>query len=464
MDVNFNDNSNELMKYSVFKFSLYTLLLVTNLFTALGLAELSIPDYYSHPANKYIWQVAVYLLIFFYLRLLTRRMVTTSESWLLIKGNLIGLIINFALLSLLKQSDHFSRSIILTFFGLNLLLPIWIHYLKQYFLSHSFLRERVLIICDNKTTEDAQSWLAPNNPFGFDIGYTININHHTPLDLDTEITKVLAIDHFYATIIMLEDTDIDRTFNLMDHIQHKVKRILLLPHMLSMPTFNAEVFNAPNQKGLMFFFRNNLLNDSDRAVKQITDFTLALILTLIFLPFLLGLYAWIWISCNGNPIFKQKRVGQDGRVFKIYKFRTMRLDAAQQLEKILRNDPDAREEWERDHKLKNDPRITPIGHFLRRTSLDELPQLINVLRGQMSLVGPRPIIEDEISAYGEYLDYYQLVRPGITGLWQVSGRNELSYAERVQLDVWYVRNWSLELDLIILTKTLVTVLLRKGSY
>ncbi len=452
------------MKYGIFKFTLYTLLLFVNLFLAVTLSETLITDYYYHPTNKYIWQIPVYLLIFFYLRLLTRRMVTTSESWLLIKGNLIGLIINFALLSLLKQSDHFSRSIILTFFGLNLLLPIWIHYLKQYFLSHSFLRERVLIICDNKTTEDAQSWLAPNNPFGFDIGYTININHHTPLDLDTEITKVLAIDHFYATIIMLEDTDIDRTFNLMDHIQHKVKRILLLPHMLSMPTFNAEVFNAPNQKGLMFFFRNNLLNDSDRAVKQITDFTLALILTLIFLPFLLGLYAWIWISCNGNPIFKQKRVGQDGRVFKIYKFRTMRLDAAQQLEKILRNDPEAREEWERDHKLKNDPRITPIGHFLRRTSLDELPQLINVLRGQMSLVGPRPIIEDEIPAYGEYLDYYQLVRPGITGLWQVSGRNELSYAERIQLDVWYVRNWSLELDLIILTKTLVTVLLRKGSY
>ena len=452
------------MKYGIFKFTLYTTLLFINLFLAVTLSETLIVDYYYHPTNKYIWLIPIYLLIFFYLRLLTRRMVTTSESWLLIKGNLIGLIINFALLSLLKQSDHFSRSIILTFFGLNLLLPVWIYYLKQYFLSHSFLRERVLIICDNKTSEDANSWLAPNNPFGFDIGYAININKYSPEDLDKAISAILAVDHFYATIIMLEDTDIDRTFNLMDHIQHKVKRILLLPHMLSMPTFNAEVFNAPNQKGLMFFFRNNLLNDSDRTVKQVTDFTIAFALTLSFLPFLIGLYIWILLSCNGNPIFKQKRVGQDGKVFKIYKFRTMRLDAAQQLEKILRNDPEAREEWERDHKLKNDPRITPIGHFLRRTSLDELPQLINVLRGQMSLVGPRPIIEDEIPAYGEYLDYYQLVRPGITGLWQVSGRNELSYAERIQLDVWYVRNWSLELDLIILTKTLVTVLLRKGSY
>ena len=142
----------------------------------------------------------------------------------------------------------------------------------------------------------------------------------------------------------------------------------------------------------------------------------------------------------------------------------MRLDAAEQLQNLLETDPDIREEWERDRKLKNDPRITRIGQFLRRTSLDELPQLINVLRGQMSLVGPRTIIAEETVAYGDYIDYYQQVRPGVTGLWQVSGRNELSYDERVQMDVWYVRNWSLELDLIILTKTLVAVLLRKGSY
>ncbi|CAG0909150.1 unnamed protein product [Darwinula stevensoni] len=234
--------------------------------------------------------------------------------------------------------------------------------------------------------------------------------------------------------------------------------------MTSLPMFNAEVFNSINQKGLIFFVRNNLLSDSDRAFKHISDFMLALILTLVLSPFLFGLYAWVWIATDGKPIFRQKRIGQDGQVFKIYKFRTMRADAAEQLDKILAEDPDAREEWERDRKLKNDPRITRIGQFLRRTSLDELPQLINVLRGQMSLVGPRPIIEEEIVAYGEYIDYYQQVRPGITGLWQVSGRNELSYAERVQLDVWYVRNWSLELDLIILTKTFVAVLLRKGSY
>jgi undecaprenyl-phosphate galactose phosphotransferase len=452
------------MKYTLFKLTLYTLLLLLNLLLARGLAELLLPDVYAHPANKYLWQIMVYLLIFFYLKLLTRRMVTTSETWLIIKGSVMALIINFALMSLLKQADQYSRLIILMFFSLNLLLPVWIYYVKRRCLRHPLLRERVLVICDEVACIDSQQWLSADNPFGFDVGHTINIHHHSPEGLQTTVGIILAKEHFFATIIMLENTGMEHMFQLMDKIQHKVKRILLVPRMTSLPMFNAEVFNSINQKGLIFFVRNNLLSDSDRAFKHISDFILALLLTLLLSPFLLSLYAWVWIATDGKPIFKQKRVGQDGKIFKIYKFRTMRADAAEQLEKILAEDPDSREEWERDHKLKNDPRITRVGHFLRRTSLDELPQLINVLRGQMSLVGPRPIIDEEVVDYGDYIDYYQQVRPGITGLWQVSGRNELSYGERVQLDVWYVRNWSLELDLIILTKTFVAVLLRKGSY
>jgi len=140
----------------------------------------------------------------------------------------------------------------------------------------------------------------------------------------------------------------------------------------------------------------------------------------------------------------------------------MQIDAI--LEEMLESDPAKKLEWEREFKLKDDPRITKIGQFLRRTSLDELPQLYNVFQGKMSLVGPRPIIEDEIEKYGEYFDYFTAVKPGITGLWQVSGRNDISYEERVRLDVWYVRNWSMELDIMILVKTAAIVLARKGSY
>ncbi|MEZ5451883.1 MAG: exopolysaccharide biosynthesis polyprenyl glycosylphosphotransferase [Thiothrix sp.] len=452
------------MKYTLFKLTLYTLLLLLNLLLAHGVAEILLPDVYAHPTSKYLWQIMVYLLIFFYLRLFTRRMVTTSETWLIIKGSLIAVVISFALLSMLKQADQYSRLIILTFFALNLLLPVWVYYLKRRFLQYHRLRERVLLICDEEACADSGNWLSADNPFGFDVGQTINIHHHSPEGLLAAVASALEKEHFFATIIMLENTGMEHMFHLMDQIQHRVKRILLVPRMTSLPMFNAEVFNSINQKGLIFFVRNNLLSDSDRAFKHISDFVLALVLTITLAPFLFGLYVWVWWATDGKPIFKQERIGQDGSIFKIYKFRTMRVDADEELEKILASDPDAREEWERDRKLRNDPRITRIGSFLRRTSLDELPQLVNVLRGQMSLVGPRPIIKQEIADYGEYIDYYTQVRPGITGLWQVSGRNELSYAERVQLDVWYVRNWSVEVDLIILTKTIVAVLLRKGSY
>jgi undecaprenyl-phosphate galactose phosphotransferase len=151
-------------------------------------------------------------------------------------------------------------------------------------------------------------------------------------------------------------------------------------------------------------------------------------------------------------------------MFGCLKFRTMVPDADGVLRRLLEVDPRARAEWERDFKLKDDPRITPIGDFLRRTSLDELPQLWNVLKGEMSLVGPRPIIEEEVERYGDQVGYYLETRPGITGLWQISGRNNIGYDDRVALDSWYVRNWSIWYDLVILVKTIAVVLRGKGAY
>ena len=134
------------------------------------------------------------------------------------------------------------------------------------------------------------------------------------------------------------------------------------------------------------------------------------------------------------------------------------------LEEYLANNPKARNEWERDYKLKDDPRVTRIGKFLRKTSLDELPQVLNVIKGEMSLVGPRPIIRDEIVKYGEYINDFYLVPPGITGVWQVSGRSDTTYEERVEMDSWYVRNWSLWLDIIYLYRTIKVVVNKKGAY
>jgi undecaprenyl-phosphate galactose phosphotransferase len=163
-------------------------------------------------------------------------------------------------------------------------------------------------------------------------------------------------------------------------------------------------------------------------------------------------------------IFAHERVGRNGKSFGCLKFRSMVPNAQQRLDELLASDPIAKQEWEREFKLRNDPRITPIGNFLRKTSLDELPQLWNVLKGEMSLVGPRPVIQEEIERYGVSAAYYFKAKPGLTGLWQVSGRNDVDYDSRIDLDVWYVQNWSMLKDLIILLRTVKVVLGRGGAY
>jgi len=200
------------------------------------------------------------------------------------------------------------------------------------------------------------------------------------------------------------------------------------------------------------------------AATRALDLFIALSVLLFTLPLLTVLFLSIRLSDGGPAIFRQSRIGQSGRTFKCLKFRSMVVNADVRLQALLESDPEARLEWERDQKLREDPRITPFGAFLRKSSLDELPQLLNVLAGDMSIVGPRPIVQAEIQRYGRGFRHYCMVRPGITGLWQVSGRNNTTYRRRVALDRLYTRSKSLSLDLLILIKTVPAVLLRSGSY
>lgn len=191
---------------------------------------------------------------------------------------------------------------------------------------------------------------------------------------------------------------------------------------------------------------------------------LALMLLALFSPLIALIAFFIWKQDGAPVLYAHYRVGKNGRLFRCMKFRSMLRNSEQVLAALLRDDPVARAEWERDHKLTTDPRITAIGRFLRKSSLDELPQLLNVLRGEMSLVGPRPITVAELTRYGRVRWHYLSVRPGLTGLWQVSGRNNTTYEERVALDQRYVEQRSLWLDACILVKTVRVVLLREGAY
>jgi Undecaprenyl-phosphate galactose phosphotransferase WbaP len=199
-------------------------------------------------------------------------------------------------------------------------------------------------------------------------------------------------------------------------------------------------------------------------VRRSVDLVLASLMLVFFAPLMVLVAVAVWMQDGGPVFYAHARVGRDGRVFKCLKFRSMLVDSEARLQHLLATSPEARAEWDRDHKLRNDPRITAIGSFLRRSSLDELPQLFNVLAGEMSLVGPRPIVAGEVKRYGRRFGSYCSVRPGITGLWQISGRNDVSYRRRVAIDTYYAQQQSIGLDLWILIATVPSVLLRKGSY
>ncbi len=199
-------------------------------------------------------------------------------------------------------------------------------------------------------------------------------------------------------------------------------------------------------------------------LSRLIDIVGALLILPIGLPFLCLLAIALIFDSPGPLFFVQRRIGLGGREFWCIKFRTMCKDADAALQRHLLNSSAARLEWARDHKLRADPRITRLGALVRKLSLDEFPQLINIIRGEMSLVGPRPIVASEVSRYGRYFDVYCAVRPGLTGLWQVSGRNDVSYRRRVSIDCYYVRNKSLLLDMAILLRTAPTVIWAKGSY
>jgi undecaprenyl-phosphate galactose phosphotransferase len=214
---------------------------------------------------------------------------------------------------------------------------------------------------------------------------------------------------------------------------------------------------------LLLSFRGGCSRPAAQLVKACIDIPVAAAMLLFLSPLLLVIAA---VSClDGGPIlFAHRRVGAGGRPFACLKFRTMRTDGDRILDAALASSPALAAEWAATRKLAGDPRVTRVGRFLRRTSLDELPQLINVLRLERSLVGPRPIVEGEVVFYGENIALYYATRPGITGLWQVSGRSNTTYARRVELDVWYVNNWTVWQDITLLLKTIPAVLGRQGAW
>ena len=251
---------------------------------------------------------------------------------------------------------------------------------------------------------------------------------------------------------------------LISQVQPHVRNISFVPDLLGTQMMGAEVNVFFTEAMLMLKIKNQLARRRNRVIKRAFDLLFTICGGLCILPFLLVIAVMVAVDNKGNVIFAHRRIGRDGKEFKCYKFQTMIPNAQEALEKYLAENPAARKEWEESFKLTDDPRVTKLGSILRKTSLDEMPQLWNVIKGDMSLVGPRPIVAKEIERYGEYFREYAMVTPGITGMWQASGRSDTTYEERVEMDTWYVRNWSVWIDLMYLFKTVKIVFTGKGAY
>jgi Undecaprenyl-phosphate galactose phosphotransferase WbaP len=263
-------------------------------------------------------------------------------------------------------------------------------------------------------------------------------------------------------ILAMPGLPAERLTPLLDRLGDHLRHVHIAPALPGSPELIAEAREFAGT--LVLEVRQNLLQPSARLAKRLLDLAGAAVFILLFCWLLAGLALAVRLSSRGPVFYGQVRVGRDRRPFRAWKFRSMVADADAILAGYLAAHPELQAEWDRDRKLKNDPRVTWIGRILRRTSLDELPQLWNVLRGEMSLVGPRPIVEDEVPRYGERFPLYAKVRPGMTGMWQVSGRSDTSYAERVAFDCYYVRTWSPWLDLVLMARTVRVVLAGKGAY
>ena len=338
--------------------------------------------------------------------------------------------------------------------------------------SWHLLYEPVILIGAGKTAEKALRFYEQDLGYRYDVlGLLEDFPQKSPVTGKYPVLggmwdagKIVQETGVKTVVITAPGLAKEQLQKLISQVQPHVRNISFVPDLLGTQMMGAEVNVFFTEAMLMLKIKNQLARRRNRVIKRAFDLLFTICGGLCILPFLLVIAVMVAVDNKGNVIFAHRRIGRDGKEFKCYKFQTMIPNAQEALEKYLAENPEARKEWEESFKLTDDPRVTKLGSILRKTSLDEMPQLWNVIKGDMSLVGPRPIVAKEIERYGEYFREYAMVPPGITGMWQASGRSDTTYEERVEMDTWYVRNWSVWIDLMYLFKTVKIVFTGKGAY
>lgn len=361
-----------------------------------------------------------------------------QEMQRIIKGVFLASIIVLAFLAMTKQAESYSRFVLIATFAVTaIILPLQKYYLKRLlFKIGTWKHESTIIGEDSFFTEHVFK-----NPY---LGYILT-------------NRAKAKTLFISSSIGIEALE-----TYLHEALIRKQEVVFVPLVTNFDFSDAHIIHLFNARSNLIIVENNLLSSTNQWIKTSLDTFLSLLIFPLLLVIIGIISLFIKREDRGTIFFKQVRLGENAKEFVCYKFRSMKENSDGLLHNYLAEHPEEITNYEIYHKYENDPRITKIGSFLRKTSLDELPQIFNVLKGEMSLIGPRPYMPNERDKMGDNIDIILAVKPGITGLWQVSGRNDVDFASRVDLDVWYVRNWSVWKDIVILIKTVQVVLGRKG--
>ncbi len=407
------------------------------------------PDFGDYDADvvRYTFSGLLYLLLFFlfYLYgLYNRRNDFWEESRIILQSVFFLFIFIATIVFVTKTSLSYSRAmVVLIFINMFWTLPIGRIMSKRLLSRWRTWQINAYIEGDEVQSEKLRKDLRIN----WFLGYR----------------SVDSVERAKIVFIATKNMPVDKLEKLIASYKKKMSEVVLIPYLNNISFANAEIIDLRIGRMSMVNIQNQLFKTKNRILKKTVEtFAVLLLMPLFFIIFLM-IAIWIKFDSRGPVLFRQERLGEDGEVFECYKFRTMTVENEALLADYLQEYPEEAAYYAKYHKYHNDPRLTGAGRLLRKLSLDELPQMINILKNEMSLIGPRPYMVNEKKKIGDNIETILHVKPGITGFWQISGRNDLDFDERLELDTWYIQNWSLWLDFIIFIKTFEVLITRRGA-
>lgn len=430
-------------------------------------------DFLVRPVYTYVLVPLVFMAFIFTKRLYDKKMLFWQITEKLFYACIYGVVFSIVLMFLAQVSGDVSRLYVSLFACFSFpFLVVFRYVIGKILIAMHLFQTPVLIVGAGLSADAVVREIERDTGMEYDVvGFledhepkTEFVRKYPVLGGFDDLEDVVKKTGVRSVLIAAPGLPQEKLAGLIYRAQTAAEDVGIIPNLVAVPMSNVTVETFFDEKIMVLHVKNNLAKASNCLVKRLFDIIVTILGGIAISPILIGVALWVYRDSPGPVIYKHRRIGKNGKEFDCYKFRSMCVDSAERLQRLLATDPEAKREWETSFKLKNDPRITRSGHFLRRTSLDELPQLLNVLKGEMSLVGPRPIVKKEIHFYGDYIKDYYMVRPGITGMWQTSGRSDIDYPERVHMDSWYVHNWSVWIDIVMLWRTVAVVLQHKGAY